>query len=778
VIESDDSRTAQLFREFLEAEEAGRDAEADLLARAGETREKLQERIRLHRQLQMLAPGPPPAQPSSKEGEPPARNIGRFRILDLIGKGGLGHVYLAHDPKLARRIALKVLDHPLATQREGAWALNESRALAKLEHPGVVKVFEVGEADGRAFIAMEFLPGPSLLQVIAELRRSQSDDTGAEPAPAIRDRAVRLAPFTARTECLARIADALAYCHDHGVLHRDIKPSNVLFDAHGQPKLIDFGLAHDADADEDSQLDLTQRLVGTAGFLAPEQVEHEKTGADPRSDQFAFTTVAYELIALEHPFQEKTRSETIDAIAHCRVRPLRLLVPAVSPDLVLVLQHGHERLPADRYPSMAAMAADLRAILANHPVSIEAPSLGHVARLWYRRHRRAVRQAAGVVALFVLLGIGLWSGSNLRDHARIQSNLTAVTPETFQEPSELEAAYSSLVSLETEARGFRSRWPWGSLLSDLSGEVANKVNAWVQRKGELSQRDREESQRSGTDFQDNPYRRLTLMAALLDPQGRARDDDRKRGHLLYPDWAGREHALYKLASLQEVRDPSPIWAFRPTKVTPYPASGHYRLHVWEKGSSDLAYELEFLVRDDWPPELQLELIATRAELLEHTIEVSASELTYPEGRIPVPAFKLLDHLVTVAEFQEFAPDWKLSPGIPQGPGDPVSVSIDAALRFAQWAGGRLPSVLELRRATRDHLLSETPLCAGEYVVDRSAPRSVSLPGYWKYEVSDLRFGPNREDRAALSSGHIGFRIVFSSDRPGVYVELAKTPLRR
>src|SRR5262249_13853665 len=158
------------------------------------------------------------------------------------------------------------------------------RALARLEHPGVVKVHEVDDSTAQLCIAMELVGGPSLEQVIQEWRRARD---GAESAASAanaqghaeaRALAARLEPYSARITLLVELAEALAYCHDHGVLHRDIKPQNVLFDAAGHAKLIDFGLAHDEGADEDSRVGLTQTLVGTAAHIAPEQAASDKTG--------------------------------------------------------------------------------------------------------------------------------------------------------------------------------------------------------------------------------------------------------------------------------------------------------------------------------------------------------------------------------------------------------------------------------------------------------------------------------------------------------------------
>ena len=254
--ESEAERLARWFEEFLAADERGIEREAELLLAAGAQRDALAAKIRLHRQLKALggAAAPPPS-PAAQQ------RLGRFEVLGSLGQGGISRVLLAFDPKMNRRVALKLIEREMLLDKDQrTWILNEARGLASTSHPGVVQVYEVGEAGPHTYVAMELLTGPSLHEVIAEWTR-QREDSAAPSLPefeedrarteALRALATRLAPYSRRIELLAELAEALAHCHDHGVLHRDIKPKNVQFDGEGRPKWIDFGLAHVEGADED-----------------------------------------------------------------------------------------------------------------------------------------------------------------------------------------------------------------------------------------------------------------------------------------------------------------------------------------------------------------------------------------------------------------------------------------------------------------------------------------------------------------------------------------------
>ncbi len=813
-MEPGEHQVTELFSEYLTAQDGGTltaDFEARLLERAGPLGAALLDRIQAEKDLQALALE---RKREEDRSETPA-TIGHYRILGTIGTGGMGQVYLAQDLVLARRVALKVLERRgRLPNSERAWALNEGRSMASVEHPGVVRVHEVGKTDTCDYVAMEPLPGPSLAEVIAELARLRSGTQGAEsPAPPVRPRvqsmAARLRPFSARTECLARIAEALAHCHDLGVLHRDLKPAHVLFDARGWPKLIDFGLAHLDRAEEDSKLDLTEKaLVGTAAYLAPEQVEYDRTGADPRSDQFSFSVTAYELFALENPFRRETRTRTLDAIVLCRPPPLSQFEPAVSPDLARVIHHGLERDPAERYPDMAALAADLRAVLENRVPVVREPSLLHLAKLWFRRHRRAVAVSAAIVFLTSALWILAWSADHVRTRASIREALSAIDPSSFTRAADFEASFMPLFELQRRARDFDAGWLRGWLWGALSAQVEPVVASWSRRLGECYERELAESLETGLPFQELLYQNLFSKDAVLCPSCQDNREYRDRGKLILP-WKELEGLEYELCQLgpMETRE-DVLSVFRPTEIVDYPVPGTYWFRAWKPGAERLAHEVVFFVEPGWPPAHEIRLVDRRAEFYERTVVLEPCRYPLLEGsELLVPAFRMLDHLVTIGEFERFLRDTHWVPGGFQtefgghacSPDEPAWVDLDSAMRFAAWAGGRLPSGVELWVARRSGSLEFQGQghVSAEYVLDlyvpadrsRTRKRGALDPARWSYgpwqegarNCSLLDLVPGRHevlvqvDRVSGVSTTVGFRVVYADDRPDNYSEFVRYP---
>jgi WD40 repeat protein/serine/threonine protein kinase len=352
--------------------------------------------------MEALNPAPAPVSPVM-----PAR-LGEYRLLRELGRGGMGIVYEAVQEPLGRRVALKVLPLGALIRPERLERFRrEARNAARLHHTNIVPVFGVGECDGLNFFAMQYIRGPSLEAVLADLRRRRDQPT--DPT-AVEERnstdAVATAALTggSRTEYyrgVARLgvqaAEALAYAHAHGVLHRDVKPSNLLLDVDGTLWLTDFGLARAAD---DDPLTESGDLIGTLRYLAPETL---RRSADPRSDVYSLGLTLYELLTLRPAFTATERRRLLDEVLHHEPPPPRSLDRGIPRDLETIVLKAAERDPERRYVDAAALAADLRRFLAEQPV--QARRVGPLGRAWrWCRRNPVIAGLTFAMAAVLLIG--------------------------------------------------------------------------------------------------------------------------------------------------------------------------------------------------------------------------------------------------------------------------------------------------------------------------------------------------------------------------------------
>jgi eukaryotic-like serine/threonine-protein kinase len=317
----------------------------------------------------------------------PCQQLGSYRLLKKIAKGGMGDVFLAEDAVLKRRVALKFLRADLATDGEAHRRLvHEARAAAALDHPFICKIYETGERAGTPFIAMEYVEGQTLYQRLAQ-------------GPARLDEGLRIG---------LEIADALQYAHAHGILHRDLKPANIMLTPDGHVKVMDFGLAkhvpipHGDTAETVSTLATAPGMVfGTLAYMSPEQVLGQPL--DARSDIFAFGVVLYQVLAGTHPFRKDSSASTLDAILSDTPLPIGQL----RHDVPEVVARSLERMLAKdrdaRQPDMTAVRADLKWAVEMGPGGKEVHKK-HPRRGWQRRVP-FVAGAALVVALASVIGI-------------------------------------------------------------------------------------------------------------------------------------------------------------------------------------------------------------------------------------------------------------------------------------------------------------------------------------------------------------------------------------
>jgi eukaryotic-like serine/threonine-protein kinase len=261
---------------------------------------------------------------------------GRYRIQRKLGAGGMADVYLAEDQELGRRVAIKILNGRHANDDQFIERFRrEAKNAAALNHPNIVSIYDRGEAEDTYYIAMEFLDGRTLKELIVS--------RGA-------------APVNVAIEYARQILSALRFAHRHGIVHRDIKPHNVLVDGEGRVKVTDFGIARAGT----SQMTETGSIVGTAQYLSPEQAKGGEV--DPRSDLYSLGVVLYELLTGKTPFDGETPVEIAMKHLSTTPKPPSKLRPDVPPELDMVVLRALAKNPDDRYQSADEMEADLERV--------------------------------------------------------------------------------------------------------------------------------------------------------------------------------------------------------------------------------------------------------------------------------------------------------------------------------------------------------------------------------------------------------------------------------
>lgn len=276
-----------------------------------------------------------------RSGRSTPRRLGRYQIKRLIGVGAFGRVYLAQDRGLDRQVAIKMPYRRGKNRGSLGQIMREARSAAKLRHPGIVSVFDVGRTrDQRVFGVFEYVDGETLDQL---LRRST------------------LAPERA-VELTMTIAEALDFAHRHGVIHRDLKPSNIILDSEGHPKIADFGLAL-----RDSDL-VRREFVGTPLYMSPEQLRGENHHLDGATDIWSLGVVLYRMLTKRRPFTASSREELYEKILHAEPRSLRHYDPHISAELERICLRCLEKNRLDRYRSTRQLIDDLKAYAEQPPV--------------------------------------------------------------------------------------------------------------------------------------------------------------------------------------------------------------------------------------------------------------------------------------------------------------------------------------------------------------------------------------------------------------------------
>ncbi|TAJ08197.1 MAG: hypothetical protein EPO68_15650, partial [Planctomycetota bacterium] len=322
------------------------------------------------------------------ESAPPAR-IGRYRVLGVLGEGGMGTVYEAEQDTPRRRVALKVIRRGMTSPSVLRRFEHEAQVLGRLNHPGIAQVYEAGveESSGapRRYLAIELVEGRTLTEATHGLGLS------------------------AKLELLACVCDAIHHAHESGVLHRDLKPSNVLVDRAGRPKVLDFGVARLLDEDEraTAQLTATGSVIGTLAYMSPEQIAGAGEPLDARADVYSLGVIAYELLSgrLPHDVRDAPLPAAARAICEREPVPLGDVERALRGDLQTIVGCALAKDRERRYASAAALAADVRRFLRDEPIVARPASTLYQLRKFARRNRAFV-VGVSIAALALLVGTG------------------------------------------------------------------------------------------------------------------------------------------------------------------------------------------------------------------------------------------------------------------------------------------------------------------------------------------------------------------------------------
>lgn len=328
-------------------------------------------------------PGLQETELSPRTTAPLPRMFGDYELLEEIGRGGMGVVYKAQQRSLDRIVAIKMIlrgDH--ASAEDLARFKAEAEAAARLEHPNIVSIYEVGECEGQAYFSMKYVEGTTLAERVA-----------AGP----------MAPREAAA-CLATICAAVHHLHQAGILHRDLKPSNVLIDKQGRPQVTDFGLAKRVEGG--ASLTQTGAILGTPSYMSPEQAAGGRRELSPASDVYSLGTILYALITGQPPFQAASAFDIIRLVIEQEPAPPRLLNRRVDRELEMICLKCLQK-PADlRYRGADQLEADLMAYLNGEPIAARPSGMAYfVGRMLRETHHAAILENWGLLWMWNSLAL-------------------------------------------------------------------------------------------------------------------------------------------------------------------------------------------------------------------------------------------------------------------------------------------------------------------------------------------------------------------------------------
>jgi eukaryotic-like serine/threonine-protein kinase len=435
--------------------------------------------------------------------------VAGYELLAELGRGGMGVVFKAHQVALNRAVALKMIKSGgFASEGELLRFQNEAEAVAQLDHPHIVPIFEVGRHGGRHFFSMKLIVGSGLDKRLA--------DFSADPRAAAR--------------VVAVIAQAIHHAHQRGILHRDLKPANILLDERGEPHVTDFGLAKRIKGD--GELTLSGAVMGTPSYMSPEQAAGDKGVLLTATDVYGLGTILYAMLAGRAPFAGTTLIDTLDQVRSCLPEPPSQLNKLVPRDLEIICLKCLEKEPNRRYASALALAEDLDRWLKGAPIL--ARPVGTMARaaMWCRRNKALASLAALVIVALVggLAGV-TWKWREA-DHERAKAEAVneLLTQRLLAQSSlELDPLAKNLTVRELLDRAGSQLGGWFEGQPEIEAKIRETIgSAYLS----LGQYDRAEAhvraavqldtQHHGPRHRDT-LRANNLLATLLDQTSRGAD---------------------------------------------------------------------------------------------------------------------------------------------------------------------------------------------------------------------------------------------------------------
>ncbi len=420
-------------------------------------------------------PPPVPSAPSVKPKVPstlPSSAIpSGYEILGTLGRGGMGVVYKALQRKANRQVALKMIlsaDH--ASDIEKQRFQTEAEAIAQLDHPNIVKVFDVGEHDGKPYFALEFCNGGSLAEKIQQN------------------------PLTAKkaAEIVAEVAEGMAHAHENGILHRDLKPANILLTSTGQPKITDFGLAKRVS--EESGQTRTGAVMGTPSFMAPEQALGDTKYVTEKADIYSLGAILYDCLTGRPPFKGANVMETLDQVRNREPVPPSQLNPSIPADLETICLKCLQKEPYKRYANANELAADLTRYLDGKPIKARRVGAIEKSWKWIKRNKLVSGLVSGIFAVLVV-SVALVASAYL---AEAKARSDAVDFGKNEEAAKIEAKASERKAKEEEEKA-KSAQAKAEIERQLKAEETEKAK----KSEEIAQKERAIAIRNLTNLNTN-----------------------------------------------------------------------------------------------------------------------------------------------------------------------------------------------------------------------------------------------------------------------------------